>query len=77
MIKRRGKSQIGNLTPDHKSLEIKGQMKFNLDVLHTVKKIIFKALRYYPHVFKKNLNLKKNECLKFWDNKSPSFETPT
>jgi hypothetical protein len=36
MIKGRGGSQIGNLTPNHKPIEIKGQMKSNWGVLFTV-----------------------------------------
>jgi hypothetical protein len=39
MIKRKGGSQIGNLTFDHKPLENKGQMSFDWGVLYTIGKI--------------------------------------
>jgi len=42
MIKERGKSQIGNLTCDHKSLESKGQMKFDWSMLYAVGNIFLK-----------------------------------
>jgi hypothetical protein len=47
MIKRRGKSQIGNLTPDHKSLERRGQMRSDWGMLYTIEKNILRAIRYY------------------------------
>jgi hypothetical protein len=43
MIERRGGSQIENLTPDHKSLESKGQMRSDWGVLYTVGKIFSRA----------------------------------
>jgi hypothetical protein len=42
MIKRRGESQIGNLNPNHKSLESMGQMKSDWSMLYTVAKIFSK-----------------------------------
>jgi hypothetical protein len=47
MIKRRGRSQIENLTPNHKSLESRGQMKFDWNVLYTVEKIFSRVIRYF------------------------------
>ncbi len=55
MIKRGGGSQIGNLTPDHKSLESRGQMRFDWSMLYTVGKIFSSAIRYYPHTLKIDL----------------------
>jgi hypothetical protein len=76
MIKRRGRSQIGNLSPKHKPLESKGQMSFDWGVLYTVGKIILKDIGHYPHIFKTNLIWKKYECPKFWNNKGPNFGIP-
>jgi hypothetical protein len=55
MIKRRGMSQIGNLTVDHKSLERRAQMRSDWTVLYTVGKIFSRAIRYCAHTFKKDL----------------------
>jgi hypothetical protein len=44
MIKRKGKSQIGNLTLNHKSLEKMGQMRFDWSVLYTIGKIFSRAI---------------------------------
>jgi hypothetical protein len=55
MIKRKGGSQIGNLTPDYKSLESKGQMKFDWSVLYTIGKIFSRAIRNFPHTFETNM----------------------
>jgi hypothetical protein len=57
MIKRRGKSQIGNLTPDHKSLESRGQMRSNWGVLYIVGKTFLKAIRRCPCMIKKKFDL--------------------
>jgi hypothetical protein len=54
MIKRRGRSQIRNLTLDHKSLETKGQMRSDWSMLYTIGKIFSRAIRHFPHIFKKN-----------------------
>jgi hypothetical protein len=45
MIKRKGGSQIENLTPDHISLESRGQMRSDWGVFHTVEKIFLRAIR--------------------------------
>jgi len=47
MIKRRGTSQIENLTPDHKSLERRSEMRFDWVMLYTIGKIFLKAIRYF------------------------------
>jgi hypothetical protein len=52
MIKRKGKNQIENLIPDQKSLESKGQMRFNWDILYSIGKIFLRAIRYFPCIFK-------------------------
>jgi hypothetical protein len=45
MIKRRGRSQIGNLTPNHKPLERRGQTNFDWGVIYVVGKIFLRAIR--------------------------------
>jgi hypothetical protein len=73
MIKRRGKSQIEYL--DHKPFESKGQTSSNWGVLYIVEKIFLGAIRYFPCIFKKRLDLRKiwaSKVLKqqksqFWD----------
>jgi hypothetical protein len=52
MIKRKAENQIGNLTPDHKPLENRGQMNSNW-------KDFLKAIKYFPYIFKKRLDLIK------------------
>jgi len=59
MIKRRGKSKIENLTPDHKSFESRGQMRSNWSVLYTIGKIFWREIKYCPCTFKKKLIWKK------------------
>jgi hypothetical protein len=76
MIKRRGKSQIENLTPAHKSLESRGQMRSDWGMLYTIAKILLRAIRYCLCILKKNLIQKRYEHPKLWDNKSPNFGTP-
>ncbi len=56
MIKRRRMNQIENLTPTHKSLESKGQMKSNWGAIYTIENIFSKAIRYFPRIFKIDLN---------------------
>jgi len=46
MIKRTSESQIGNLIPDHKSLESKGQMTFDWGMLYTIGKIFLGAIKF-------------------------------
>ncbi len=55
MIKRKGKSQIQNLTPDHKPLESRGQMSSDQGVLYTIEKIFLRAIKYFPRIIKKDL----------------------
>jgi hypothetical protein len=59
MIKRRGGGQIGNLTPNHNSLESKGQMRSNWGMLYTIGKIFLRAITYYPFIPKNRLDLRK------------------
>jgi hypothetical protein len=53
MIRRRGGSQIRNLTLDHKSLEKSGQMRSNWNMLYIVENIFSRAIRYFPYNLKK------------------------
>jgi hypothetical protein len=46
-------------------------MRSNWGVLHIVGKIFPRAIRYS---LQNRLDLKKYECPKLWDNKSPSFD---
>jgi hypothetical protein len=55
MIKRRGKSQIGNLTLDHKSFESRGQMRSKWSMPYTIEKIFSRDIRYFYHTFKIDL----------------------
>jgi hypothetical protein len=48
MIKRKGKNQIENLTPDHKSFESRGQMKSDWGMLYTIGKIFLRDIMYFP-----------------------------
>jgi len=47
MIRIKGRNQIGNLTPYHKSLESRGEMKFDWGVLYIVEKVILKDIKYF------------------------------
>jgi hypothetical protein len=58
VIKKKGESQIGNLTPDHKSLESRGEMRFSWKVLYIVGKIFSRDIKYWFFTLKK-LDLKK------------------
>jgi len=69
MIKRRGGSEIRNLTPNHKSLESRGQMRFNWSVLYTIGNIFSRDIKYCPCIFKINLIWERYEHSMFWDNK--------
>jgi hypothetical protein len=53
MIKRRSRSQIGNLTPNHKALENMAQMRFNWSVKSTIGKIFSRVIKYFPFDLKK------------------------
>jgi hypothetical protein len=61
MIKRRGESQIGNLIPNHKPLERRGQMSSSWNLLYTIGKIFSRAIRYCLHTLKIKLILGKYE----------------
>jgi hypothetical protein len=59
MIEKRGRSQIGNLTPDHKLLESRGQMSSDWGVLYTIGNISFEGCKILPSNFQNKLDLKK------------------
>jgi hypothetical protein len=48
---RKGQSQIGYLSPEHKSLESKGQITSNWGVLYIIGKIVLRAINYCPCIF--------------------------
>jgi hypothetical protein len=48
--KGRESNQIGNLTPDHKSLKSMHQMRSDWGVLYTVGNNFLRAIRYFPHI---------------------------
>jgi hypothetical protein len=48
MIKRRGKSQIGNLIPDHKPFESRVQMNSDWGMLCTFGKDLFDGYKILP-----------------------------
>jgi hypothetical protein len=77
MIKRKGGSQVENLTPDHKSLESRGQMRSDWGVLYIIENIFLRLIKWCPLIVKTDLILEIYEHLKFWDNKNPNFGTPT
>jgi hypothetical protein len=54
MMKSRGGSQIENLSPNHKSLENKGQMRFDWSVLYIVGKIVSMDIRCCGRTLKKD-----------------------
>jgi hypothetical protein len=54
LVGKLNKHQIGNLIPDHKFLESRGQMKSNWGVLYIVGKIFLRAIRYFLFIFKKD-----------------------
>jgi hypothetical protein len=64
---KKGKNQIGNLTPNHKPLESKGQMSFAWGMLYIVGKIFLKVIKYCLRFFKTNLIWERYEQPKFWD----------
>jgi hypothetical protein len=60
MIKRKGMNQIGNLTPDHKSFESRGEMKsILLENFINPWKNIFKGYKILPSHSQNKLDLKK------------------
>jgi hypothetical protein len=46
-------------------------------MLYIVEKVFSNVIRYFIITSKTNLIWERYERLKFWDNKSPSFGTPT
>jgi len=77
MIKIRGRSQIGNLTPDHKSLESRVQMRSHWNLVYTIGKIFSNATKYCSWIFEINLIWERYKHPKVWDIKSPGFGTLT
>jgi hypothetical protein len=55
MIKRRGRSQIGHLIPDHKPFESRGQMRLDWSMLYNFEKIFLRAIKFCPQFLKKDL----------------------
>ncbi len=51
---KKGQSQIGNLTLDHKSLDRSAKLRSNWSVLRSIGKIFSRAIRYCPHTLKLN-----------------------
>jgi len=45
---KKGQSQIGNLTLDHKPFEGKSQMSSDWGMLYTIGNIFLKVIKYYP-----------------------------
>jgi hypothetical protein len=58
MIFKKGGSQIENLTPDHKSLSNRGQMRSDWGVFSTVGKI-FEGYTILPLHFQNRFDLRK------------------
>jgi hypothetical protein len=52
---KKGRESNWVFDPDHKSLESKGQMKFDWGVLYIIRKTILRAKNYCPRIFKKEL----------------------
>jgi len=77
MIKRRGKSQIKNLIPDHKPFEKKGQMNFNWSMLYIIEFSFWRLWNIALTFSKIKIIWKIYERPKFWDNKSLNFMTPS
>jgi hypothetical protein len=73
---RKGRESNWEFDPDHNSLENKGQMRCDWNMLYIVGKIFLKATRYLSLIFKKNLIWERYEYPMFWK-KSSSFGTPT
>jgi len=59
MIKRRGMSQIGNLTLNHKSLESRGSNEVKLEHAIHHWKDIFKGYKIFSLHYQKKIDLKK------------------
>jgi hypothetical protein len=63
MIKRRGRNQIENLTPDHKSLQRRGQMKFDWSMLCNVGNIYIALILWKGIWFKKDISVQSFRTL--------------
>jgi hypothetical protein len=59
MIKGRGMNQIGDLTPNHKSLKRRGQVRSNWSMLYSVGNIFFKGYKVLFSYFQKKIGLRK------------------
>jgi hypothetical protein len=59
MINRKGRSQIRNLTLNHKLLESKAQMSSDWGVLYTIGNMSFEGYKIMPSNFQNILHLKK------------------
>ncbi len=55
-----GRSQIGDLTPDYKSLQSKGQIRYDWRVLYTIGKTFPRPIRYFPRTL--NMHELKQVC---------------
>jgi hypothetical protein len=60
MIKRRGGSQIGNLTFNHKSLESKCQIRFDWGMLYTTGENLLEGYKILPSNSQNRFDLRKN-----------------
>jgi len=49
--KKRWESKIGNLTPNHKSFESRGHIRFDWGMLYTVGKIFLKVIIFWKHTW--------------------------
>jgi len=58
MINKKGRSQIRNLTLDHKLLESKVQMNFDWGVLYTIGNMSFEGYKIMPSNFQNRLHLR-------------------
>jgi hypothetical protein len=73
---KKGRSQIENLIPDHKSFESRGQMRSDWSVLYTIGKIFSRAIRYQPCNLKKILFEKYMNIQSFGITKVPILGLP-
>jgi hypothetical protein len=53
------RSQIENLTPNHKSFKSRGQMSSDWGMIYTIEKIFSRPIKYCPSTLKKKLDLIK------------------
>jgi len=52
-------NQIGDLTPNHKSLKRRGQVRSNWSMLYSVGNIFFKGYKVLFSYFQKKIGLRK------------------